>query len=95
MPKKKKLSLGDLTVQSFVTELDEKQAGVKGGDIGFSVLYCMSNPGSCASCFSCNTCRLCPLPTNDGCTVNHQTCIGVQTVCNPADTFPGGGTICP
>lgn len=60
MPKKLKLNLNDLKVQSFVTALDEREkrgfkGGTTGGDDGCPPT-CATCPATCAqTCFTCIT----------------------------------------
>ena len=72
MPKKKKLALGDLKVQSFVTELGDEAKMAKGGlsmtiCVNRTVCYCITYTCSYISPCSLFSCS-CNEPCTDTCT---------------------------
>ncbi|NIM12346.1 MAG: hypothetical protein GTO45_09550 [Candidatus Aminicenantes bacterium] len=69
MPKKKKLKLGSLRVQSFVTELGDEAKKVKGGDT-------MNTQCIIGSCLECSE-GICPTDFGSDCV---GTCAGSNCV---------------
>jgi hypothetical protein len=65
MPKKLKLNLSDLKVQSFVTSLNkEDKQNIKGGTdpvaCSLTLIWCCAyTPVSCETCETCETCKTC------------------------------------
>ncbi len=86
MPKKLKLNLKGLKVQSFVTSLkDEEKTKIRGGDVlTNSCLQCTE------TCQGCNTYTDCP-------TCPEGTCVSCETFspCHTCETCPELTCTCP
>jgi hypothetical protein len=70
MPKKMKLRLKDLKVQSFVTQLGDEIRRVKGGvsENTLCILTCMYPCGTEETCETCDTCETCGASCGGTCT---------------------------
>lgn len=90
MPKKLKLDLGGLKVQSFVTSLEARdESKIKGGNTGITCPEpCVSKPYVCPTdntwCGTCNTCGATCDATCDTCFTCLNTCNPEVFTCDPA-----------